>query len=179
MKMENHNPTICNRIEDRLIDYADNQLAADISVQITDHLAHCRNCRQKLNALKKSLALTQSIWQQNLSQIQDIEIPAARKSRPKLILPAAAAAAAIIITAGLFLIPGTPTAPIEEISPQVIMAQIERQINHAGIAAKHLAAAQQLKEYPDGETMVQNQYRYIVKSYPNTTAAEKAKLLIK
>ncbi len=59
------------------------------------------------------------------------------------------------------------------------MAQIERQINHAGIAAKHLAAAQQLKKYPDGETMVQNQYRYIVKTYPNTTAAAKAKLLIR
>lgn len=178
--MENHNTTTCNRIEDRLIDYADNQLAADISVQITDHLAHCRNCRQKLNALKKSLALTQSIWQQNLSQIQDIEIPAAKKAMPKFILPAAAAAAAaIIITAGLFLIPGTPTAPTEEISPEVIMAQIERQINHAGTAAKHLAAAQQLKIYPDGETMVQNQYRYIVKTYPNTTAAAKAKLLIR
>jgi len=177
--MENLNPTTCNRIEDRLIDYADNQLAADISGQITDHLAHCRNCRQKLDALKKSLTLTQSIWQQNLSQIQDIEIPAAKKARPKFILPAAAAAAAIIITAGLFLTPGTPTAPTEEISPEVIMAQIERQINHAGTAAKHLAAAQQLKKYPDGETMVQNQYRYIVKSYPNTTAAAKAKLLIR
>ncbi len=174
--METKNFKTCKQIEGLLIDYADNQLSVSESGRVKGHLSNCPDCSQKLEALQQSLSLTQSLWQQNLSKIDDIKIPAAKRARLKWPWPAAAA---ILLTAGIFAIFSTETAPIEPPQPLLTLAQIERDINRAGIAAKHLAAAEQLKKYPDGETMVQNQYRYIAKAYPNTTAAVKAKLLIK
>jgi len=177
--MENNNSENCKRIEDLLIDYADNQLAPDESSKVAEHLSLCSNCRLKVEALNKSLMLTRVIFQDNLSQIEDIQLPVSKSTKIKWIRPMAAAAA-VLLAAGLFLIFQThQTAPIEQLITASSIDTIEREINQAAIAAKLLATADLLTKYPDNQNIVQNQYNHIVKTYPNTSAAQKAKLLIK
>ena len=179
MKMENNNSENCKRIEDLLIDYADNQLPPDESSKVAEHLSFCLNCRLKVEALNKSLILTRIIFQDNLSQIEDIQLPVARSTKIKWIRPAAVAAA-VLFVAGLVLMFQThQTESIEQTLTASSIDTIEREINQATIAAKLLATAELLTKYPDNQNIVQNQYYHIVKTYPNTSAAEKAKLLIK
>ncbi len=177
--MENNNSENCKRIEDLLIDYADNQLPPDESSKVAEHLSFCLNCRLKVEALNKSLILTRIIFQDNLSQIEDIQLPVAKSTKIKWIRPTAVAAA-VLFVAGLVLMFQThQTAPIEQTLTASSFDTIEREINHATIAAKLLATADLMTKYPDNQNIVQNQYYHIVETYPNTSAAEKAKLLIK
>jgi hypothetical protein len=65
--------------------------------------------------------------------------------------------------------------PVEK---EISFAEIERRITQAGNAARLLAATELLAEYPDAQSIVKDQYRYIVETYPETSAANKAKLKI-
>lgn len=58
---------------------------------------------------------------------------------------------------------------------ELSFAEIERKIMESGSAARLLAAAELLAEYPDAQLIVKQQYRYIVETYPETPAAAKAK----
>ncbi|MHC4739684.1 MAG: zf-HC2 domain-containing protein [Planctomycetota bacterium] len=177
--MENNNSENCKRIEDLLIDYADKQLPPDESSKVAEHLSFCLNCRLKVEALNKSLILSRVIFEDNLSQIEDIQLPVAKRTRIKWIRPIAVAAA-VLFVASLFLIFQTQqTAPVEQTTTASSLDSIECQINQAAIAAKLLATADLLTKYPDNQNIVQNQYYHIIETYPNTSAAEKAKLLVK
>ena len=177
--MENNNSENCKRIEGFLIDYADKQLRPDESSKVAEHLSFCSNCRLKVEALNKSLILTRVIFEDNLSQIEDIQLPVAKRTKIKWTRPTAVAAA-VLFVAGLVLIFQTQqTEPIEQTITASSLDSIERQINQAAIAAKLLATADLLAKYPDSQNIVQKQYYHIVETYPNTSAAEKAKLLIK
>ncbi|MGD8501928.1 MAG: hypothetical protein PVJ86_14850, partial [Phycisphaerales bacterium] len=57
-------------------------------------------------------------------------------------------------------------------------AEIERKIIESGNAARLLAAAELLSQYPETETAAKRQYRRIVETYPETAAAAKAKMKI-
>jgi hypothetical protein len=61
---------------------------------------------------------------------------------------------------------------------EISFAEIERRITESGSAARLLAAAELLAEYPDAQSIVKEQYRYIVETYPETAAAAEAKLKI-
>lgn len=177
--MENNNSENCKRIEGLLIDYADNQLPPDESSKVAEHLSFCLNCRLKVEALNKSIILTRIIFQDNLSQIEDIQLPVAKSTKIKWIRPTAVAAA-VLFVAGLVLMFQThQTESIEQTLTAYSFDSIEREINQATIAAKLLATADLLTKYPDNQNIVQNQYYHIVETYPNTSAAKKAKLLIK
>jgi len=58
---------------------------------------------------------------------------------------------------------------------EVSFADIERRITESASAARLLAAAELLAEYPDAQSIVKEQYRYIVEAYPETAAAAEAK----
>jgi len=45
----------------------------------------------------------------------------------------------------------------------------------SGDAARLLAAAELLSRYPDAESSVEQRYRHIIETYPDTAAAAKAK----
>ena len=164
----------CKEIADMLVDYADGQLSAERSSRVAEHLAECDDCRTLLNGLRTSLELAQVIWEDNLSQTETIRIPApARTSRRSW--PRYAAAAAILIVSAVSITSLIVNKPAKN---QPTFAEIERKITEAGNAAKLLAAADLLGGYSEAEPIARQQYRRIVETYPDTSAAGKAKLQI-
>ena len=161
----------CEHFEHMLVDYADGQLSPSDSNKIAEHLAQCEKCRNELNALQKSLELAGVIWADGLSETENIHIPAA-KSR-KIRWPRyAAIAASIILVATTSVVWHTFTRPK---AGEMMFAEIERKITESGSAARLLAAAELLSDNSKAETIVKQQYQYIVEAYPETTAAAKAK----
>jgi hypothetical protein len=144
---------------------------------VADHLETCSVCRHRVKALQESLALTQTIWQDSLGQIEDIQVPMTRRFPWRSIQ--IAAAAVVLLGVGLFWAFHSQTAPTEQIPSPSMLEQIARDIDQATMAAKLLAAADLMTKHPQSRTLVQNQYRHIVERYPHTHAAQNAKLLIK
>jgi hypothetical protein len=175
--MEVNRSEIRHPHEDLLIDYADKTLDSDESLRVANHLETCSDCRHKVKALRESLALTQTIWQDNLGQIKEVQIPITRRFPWKWIQ--IAAAAVILLGVGLFWAFHSQTVPTEQIPSPSMLEQIARDIDQASMAAKLLAAADLMTKHPDSRTLVQSQYRHIVEGYPQTHAAKNAKLLIK
>ncbi|MBL7153830.1 MAG: zf-HC2 domain-containing protein [Phycisphaerae bacterium] len=164
----------CDNFAELLVDYADGQLSAEQSAKVADHLRQCEDCRALLDGLQKSLELAQVIWEDNLSQTTEtIRIPApartGRRSWPRY------AAAAILIVSAISITSRLMNKPAKD---QPTLAQIEQRITEASNAAKLLAAADLLGGYSQAETIVKQQYRRIVETYPDTSAANKAKLRV-
>lgn len=162
----------CEDIEQMLVDYADEQLSSGDSSMVAEHLATCEHCRKMHDGLQKSLELAGVIWTDAHTEIENIRIPAAktRKIRwPRY----TAIAASILVVAITSVVWHTLIRPK---GSELTFAEIERKITESGSAARLLAAAELLSENPKTETIVKQQYRYIVETYPETTAAAKAKL---
>jgi predicted anti-sigma-YlaC factor YlaD len=165
----------CKDIEQMLVDYADGQLSPSYSNKIAEHLAQCEKCRNVLDALQKSLELAGVIWADSLSETENIRIPAA-KSRNIRWSRYAVIAASILLVATASVMWHTFTRPK---ASELTFAEIERKITESGSAARLLAAAELLSDNAEAETIVKQQYQYIVDTYPETAAAAKAKLRIK
>jgi predicted anti-sigma-YlaC factor YlaD len=177
--MENKTKENCEQLEDLLVDYADDQLDPDECSTVAGHLRSCSNCRAKVGALNKSLELTRIIFQDNLSQIDDTGPAVAKSGKIKWKRLAWAAAAVLLAAGGLLTFHAQQTRPVEQTITASSIEEIDREINRALIAAKLLATAELMAESADNQNMVQKQYYHIAKTYPNTAAAQKAKLLIK
>ena len=161
----------CKDIEQMLVDYADGQLSPSDSNKIAEHLAQCEKCRNVLDALQKSLELAGVIWADGLSETENIRIPAIKTKKirwPRY----AAIAASIILVATASVVWHTFTRPK---AGELMFAEIERKITESGSAARLLAAAELLSDNTEAETIVKQQYQYIVEAYPETAAAAKAK----
>jgi predicted anti-sigma-YlaC factor YlaD len=166
----------CEEIREKLVDYADGQLSQSESNKIAEHLGKCKNCRRMLDALQRSLELVEVIWEDGLGAAKEIRIPIPVKAR-KIRWPRYAAAAA-----GILLVVTTSIlwrALVRPAKKELTFAEIERKITESASAARLLAAAELLAEYPDAETIVKEQCRYIVDTYPETAAAAEAKSKIK
>jgi hypothetical protein len=165
----------CEKIKELIVDYADGQLSSAESNNVAEHLKKCENCRKILTALNKSLELAGVIWTDGLSEIKEIRDPIHGKAR-KIPWPKFAAAAA-----GIILLLTTSIvwrALIRSTEKEINFADIELRINNAGNAARLLAATELLAENSNSQSIVKDQYRYIVETYPETSAANKAKLKI-
>ncbi len=165
----------CKDIEQMLVDYTDGQLSPSDSNKVAEHLAICEYCRKMLNGLQKSLELAGVIWTDAHTETENVRIPV-NKNRKIPWLRYAAIAASILVVATTSIVWHTLTRPKES---ELTFAEIERKITESGSAARLLAAAELLSENPKAETIVKQQYQYIVETYPETTAATKAKLRIK
>ena len=162
----------CEDIEQMLVDYADGQLSPSDSSKVAEHLAICEYCRKMLNGLQKSLELAGVIWTDAHTETENVRIPI-NKNR-KIRWPRyAAIAASILLVATASIVWRTLVRPKGN---ELTFAEIERKITESGSAARLLAAAELLSEYPEAETIVKQQYQHIVETYPETTAATKAKL---
>jgi anti-sigma factor RsiW len=163
----------CEQIAGMLVGYADSQLSPSESDKVAEHLAKCRDCQKTLEALRKSLQLAGVIWEDCLRETETIRIPAVRKVRSSHWRRYAAIAASILfVTAASIIFWRVTRSPKE---PEPTFAEIERSISEASTAARLLAAADMLAKYPDAQSIVKQQYEYIVKAYPATTAAVEAK----
>ncbi len=163
----------CEDIEQMLVDYADGQLSPSDSSEVAKHLARCEHCRRLLAGLQKSLELAGVIWADGLAEIDNIRIPATRKTRRIRWTRYAAIAASILLVVTASVVWRTLVRPEET---EITFAEIERKITESASAARLLAAMELLAEYPDAQAIVNQQYRYIVEIYPETTAANEAKL---
>jgi anti-sigma factor RsiW len=164
----------CEGIEQMLVDYVDGQLSPTDSNKVAEHLAKCANCQRLHNTLQKSLKLAGIIWTDSLTETENIRNPVI-KTRKIRWIRYAAIAASILLVATASVIWHTLTRPK---APELTFAEIERKIAESGSSARLLAAAELLSENPNAETIVKQQYKYIVETYPETAAAAKAKLRI-
>ena len=165
----------CTDIEEMLVDYADGQLPQNDTSKVAEHLAQCEHCRNMLDGLQKSLELAGVIWPDAHTEIEKIRITAATKRKIRW-SRYAAIAAGILVVAATSVVWRTLTRPTVN---ELTFAEIERKITESGSAARLLAAAEILSDNPEVQTVVKQQYQYIVEVYPETTAAAKAKLRIR
>jgi predicted anti-sigma-YlaC factor YlaD len=165
----------CKNIEDMLIDYADGRLSLSASSKVAEHLDKCEHCRALLGGLQKSLELAGVIWSDAHTETENIRIPAA-KNRKLPWLRYAAIAASILVIATASIVWHILIRPKES---ELTLAEIERKITESGSAARLFAAAELLSKHPEAKTVVEQQYRSIVETYPETAAAVKAKSKMK
>jgi predicted anti-sigma-YlaC factor YlaD len=166
----------CEKIEEMLVDYADEQLSQSDSSKVAEHLEKCNHCRKILKALNKSLALAGAIWADGLTETKEIHAPLPLKHRKIHWTKYVAAAAGITLLLTTSILWKALIRPVEK---EINFADIERRITEAGNAARLLAATELLTEYPETQPIIRKQYRYIVETYPETSAAKAAKLKIK
>jgi anti-sigma factor RsiW len=165
----------CEQIEKLLVDYADGQLPTRETSEVAEHLAKCERCRTTLKALQRSLDLARVIWAHGLEETRAVRISKTQRARRFQWRRYAAIAASILILAAVSVTWRRMTKPKEA---EPTFAEIEHRIEQAGSAARLLAAAELLSEYPDCRSILKQQYRYIIDTYPQTPAAAKAKLRI-
>ena len=165
----------CKEIEQMLVDYADGQLSPSDSNKVTEHLANCVDCQRLHNALQKSLEFADVIWADSLSETEKIRIPVVKTRKVHWMRYAAIAASILLITTASVVWHTLTRPKVNELT----FAEIEHKITESGSAARLLAAAELLNDNPETETIVKQQYQYIVETYPETAAAAKAKLRIK
>ena len=165
----------CKDIEQMLVDYADGQLSPGDSNKVAEHLAQCTSCRRLHNGLQKSLDLAGVIWADSLTETDNVRIPAA-KTRKIRWHRYATIAASILVVVATSIVWRTLISPK---GSELTFAEIERKITESGSAARLFAAAELLSDNPKAQTIVKQQYQHIVETYPETTAATKAKLRIR
>ena len=165
----------CEKIEEMLVDYTDGQLSPDDSNKVAEHLEKCDHCRKIFEALQRSLELACVIWEDGLKETEEIHVPLPLKRRKIHWTKYVAAAAGIILLLTTSILWRALIRPSQK---EINFADIERRITEAGTAARLLAATELLTEYPDAQSIVKDQYRYIVETYPETSAANEAKLKI-
>jgi anti-sigma factor RsiW len=151
----------CEQVRDMLVDYADGELPAQDSQVVAEHLAVCPACRRIVEGLERSLHLAKVIWQDNL---EAAKTPSTRRRVVRL-LPWTAVAAAILIAAAALVLNSIPRPAETEYT------RIERQVASVAAAARLLAATQILAQCEGTESIVQEQYRYILDNYADTPAA--------
>jgi len=161
----------CKEMQEMLVDYADGQLSPDDSSKVTEHLATCDTCRKVLDALRRSLELAGVIWTDGLIETENLHIATSGGTGRIRWFRYAATAASILLVATASVVWRTSVKPNEV---EVTFADIERKITESASAARLLTAAELLSEYPDARPIVDQQYRYIIETYPRTSAATKA-----
>jgi predicted anti-sigma-YlaC factor YlaD len=165
----------CEEIREMLVDYADGQLSPSEANRVAEHLRKCEHCQRMLETLQSSLELAGVIWADGLAETKEIRAPILGKPRKIRWLRYAAVAASILLVVTTSIVWRGLVKPTQK---EVSFAEIERKITESASAARLLAAAELLAEYPDAKSIVKEQYRYIVETYPETAAAAKAKLKI-
>ena len=159
--------TVCERLADRLVDYVDGELPEDEAHGMTRHLADCEHCRRTALAMERSLGLARVIWSDNLGDSEPAVKPALVSRGRRLRLYAVAASILIVGSAVIFTVLNH-----YPLHPSISVEELERQIIRAGTAAELLAATQILAQCEGTESIVDNQYRYILREYAGTPAAE-------
>ena len=50
----------CNEVREKLGDYLDQEMLAQICVELEDHLKHCRDCTVEVDTVQKTIKLYQA-----------------------------------------------------------------------------------------------------------------------
>ena len=153
-------------------------------------------CRQTAEALRRSLDLAQVLWNDNLAVRSDAVrrcvagiLPAIRGRdaldtysrcsyehttnlpRRRSFYAVAAAACILLATGGSFFA-FCHRAPRQ---PPISFEEVQQQVARAGTAAELLAATRLVAQCEGTESIVEQQYRYILRDYADTPAAASIK----
>jgi anti-sigma factor RsiW len=165
----------CGHFEEMLVDYTDGRLSPEDSNEVAEHSARCEHCRALLDSLQKSLDLAGVIWTDSLADTEKICVQARPDAEKSHWLRYAAIAASILIVVTASVVWRMLREPEQ---PELTFAQIERSITESATAARLLAATELLADCPNAQAVVDQQYRHIVQTYPETSAASEARLRI-
>ena len=164
--------TPCGKFVGRIVDYVDGELPEDEAQAVARHMAECDRCRQTAEALRRSLGLAKVIWLDNLAEPAAASPARYVRKLHRRSFYVLAAAAGILLATGILVIPvshqGSRGRPITS-------EQIERQVARVGMAAQLLAATRIVAQCEGTESIVEQQYRYILREYADTAAAESIK----
>ncbi|HSW02515.1 MAG TPA: zf-HC2 domain-containing protein [Sedimentisphaerales bacterium] len=156
----------CKEFADRIVDYVDGELPQDETQAVGRHLVACEPCRRTAEALNRSLGLAKVLWSDNLDDRERTQ--AAPAPRLYHIRVYAVAASVLIAASVLVLVVGDHYSR----SSLTRSGNVERQVADVGAAAELLAATQILARCEGTEALVERQYRFILKEYAGTPAAE-------
>jgi anti-sigma factor RsiW len=194
--------TTCDELVDSIVDYVDGELPADEAEIVARHLSECPRCRRTADDLERSLGLARIIWQDNLADMAAVggdavgagprtcpslegnqggvplRHPSGRTTKPprRTSFYVLAVAASVVFAAGILMMPVLHQSPKKQI---ITAEQIEQHVARVGRAAQLLAATRMVAQCEGTESLVQQQYRYILSEYADTPAAESLKASLK
>ena len=164
--------------KEELVAYADGDLSPGRVEQIEAHIADCRICRLMLEALERSLYVTQAIWQTDEAQWPEtIRVGRARSSREWL-KPFLAVAASIVMILGVVAAWRLLSEPGEQPhlpGKEPTAAEIEVAADRVAMAAQMLAVADLLTSQPGGTQYAVKRYNDVITSFPETEQSSVAK----
>jgi anti-sigma factor RsiW len=186
--------TPCQEFADRIVDYVDGELPQDQAQAMAQHLAECERCRQTADALRRSLGLARVLWEDNLGDMTAVRSDAVgatpRGCPPRTgrhgSLPlqrtaglprqksfyVLAAAAGILLATGSSLLVFFHHAPRQS---ALTLEEVQARVDRAGTAAELLAATRIVAQCEGMESIVEQQYHYILREYADTPAAASIK----
>jgi anti-sigma factor RsiW len=157
----------CEEFADRIVDYVDGELPEDEAQGVERHLAACERCRETAQALDRSLALARVLWSDNLSGDKSEAQPAPVREPRRVRLYAVAAS--IFLAASVLVLTVPNRHPRQ---PSIQFEDVQREVTRAGTAAELLAATRIVAQCEGTQSIVERQYRYILREYAGTPAAE-------
>jgi anti-sigma factor RsiW len=169
------NPEPCREMEERLVDYADGALPPEESRRIDQHVEQCDPCRRTVDALRESIQIAGTLWQDGYEDMKAVRVGQAKRLRVWNRRYVAVAASLVLAIGGAVLwsrLQGPAQAP-------PTLAEMERHITESAMAARLLAATDVLKEQATGQDVVEAEYQQILEHYPNTDAAAQVRLKLK
>lgn len=144
---------ICEQLYEKLVLYADGESEPKETAEITEHLERCKDCREMLRALRRSLQTAELIWGSGESETGAGQAPTSNMRNRRLMMRAALLAACLLIALGGAVIwwgQGEAVEPTETIKSGVTAAEVEIAAERTAVAAQMLAAADLLDEQPGG-----------------------------
>ena len=161
-----------------LVAYADGDLLPSEAERIAKHIATCPDCRTVAEALERSLQVAQTVWQTAQAQWPETHPFDRIRSHKWSFRKALAVAASVLLFTGagtVWRLLSEPSERMDLTNEETKVAELRLKIADSGDAARLLAAAELLSRYPDAESSVEQRYRHIIETYPDTAAAAKAK----
>ena len=170
---------ICQIVtEEELVTYADGDLSPGRTEQVAKHIADCRMCQTMLDALERSLYVTQAIWQTDEAQWpQTIRVEKARPGR-KWFKPVVAIAASILLllsVVGVWRLLSESSEPPRMTGKEPTFTEIEVAADRVATAAQLLAVADLLSSQPGGQSYAVKRYNDVIKSFPETEQSKQAR----
>ena len=164
--------------KEELVAYADGDLSPGRAEQIEAHITDCWICQTILDALERSLFVTQAIWQTNEARWpKTIRVEKAGPGR-KWLKPIAAVAASILILLSItatWRLLSRSRESSQLIGKEPTYSEIEVEADRVAMAAQLLAVADLLSSQPGGQSYAVKRYNDVIKSFPETEQSKQAR----